>query len=355
KPFFSLAPGGNNGFLLIDRTLRNTNLKPEETRSFEAGLDIGLLSNKLSAEITYYKTNTINQVLSIPVPAPSGYNTRIINAGNIQNQGIEALLHVKAVDTKEFKWNINISFGTNANKVLRLDTAQKKTFLSSPQNLGAIVVEDGRKYGEIYTAGFKRNSLGEIVVNNGLPIIENDPSIYAGNYNPDWTGGIANLFQYRSWTFSFLIDIRKGGVIISGTQNLMAAKGISERTLANRGSDFVIPNTVNEDGSKNTVPVNPQAYWQAVSASGGEQFIYDATNARVREASLTYAIPTKYVNASFVKGASLSLIGRNLFFLKNNKDGIDPESALGTGNNQGIEYASIPTTRSLGIYLKLNF
>jgi len=357
KPSFNLVAGGNGGFLNIDRTLRNANLKPEETRSFEGGIDLSLFGNRLGAEVTYYKTNTINQILMIPVPDPSGYSTRIINAGNIQNKGIELLAHARPVDSKDFKWSVNLTFGSNKNKVIKLDSLSPRPALSSPQDLGAIIVEEGKGFGEIYTKSQKRNAGGQIVVSDdGLPIVESAQDYYVGNYNPDWTGGITNSFQFRAWTFSFLVDIRKGGVVISGTQHLLASKGASDKTAINRETGFVIPNSVTEDGAKNTTAVTSQDYWIHVTGSQiGELFAYDATNVRVREAAISYAIPARLLGSSVVKGASLSLIGRNLFFLKNNSDGLDPESSLGTGNNQGIEYSSIPTTRSLGVYLKLNF
>ena len=150
--------------------------------------------------------------------------------------------------------------------------------------------------------------------------------------------------------------MRKGGTILSGTQLLLASKGVSERTAANRETGFIIPNSVTESGGKNEVAVNSEKYWTHITQNSvGELFAYAATNARLREASLSYAIPASKLGNSFFRGASLSLIGRNLFFITNKADGFDPESSLGTGNNQGMEYAAIPTTRSLGLYLKVNF
>jgi TonB-linked SusC/RagA family outer membrane protein len=357
KPSFILVPGGNGGFLNIDRTLRNANLKPEQTRSFEAGLDFSVFNNKYGAEITFYNTNTINQTLTIPIPDPSGYSRRIINAGNIRNSGIELVLYAKPVQTNDFRWNINLTFGANRNKVIELDSLSKDPLLSSPQDLGQIKVIEGGKYGELIVRGFMRDDNGQIIVgDNGLPLVNPEQELYIGNYNPDWTGGISNSFQFKSFTFSFLIDVRKGGKVISGTQYLMASRGTADYTAENRENNFVIPNSVTESGAKNSVAVNSEQYWRHITSSLIiEPFAYDATNARVREASFTYALPQRMLGASIVKAASISLVGRNLFFITNKADGFDPESSLGTGNNQGIEYASIPSTRSLGLYLKLNF
>ncbi|MEO8109054.1 MAG: SusC/RagA family TonB-linked outer membrane protein [Ginsengibacter sp.] len=353
-----LGPGGNGGFLFVDRTLRNKDLKPEQTRSFEGGLELGLFKNRLGAEVTYYKTNTKNQVLQIGVPNPSGYAFRIINAGNIQNEGIELLLNGTPLQTNNFKWNVSLTYGKNKNKILYLDSLEKAPPLSSPETLGVIVAEEGKSYGGIYTTSFQRNTTGQILVDAmGLPLVEGDQSkYYAGNYNPDWTAGIMNTFQYKNWSLSVLIDERKGGIVISGTEALLASKGVSQLTVANRETGFVIPNSVNADGSKNTTPVTAQDYWSWVGSSNlvGEAFINSATNIRLREASLSYNF-SKILGNGFVKGASVSLLGRNLFFLKNDAYGFDPESALGTGNNQGLEYTSVPSTRSYGVYLKFNF
>ena len=357
KPVYSLAPGGNNGFLLIDGTLRNANLKPEETHSFEVGLDAGFIDNRIGFQTTYYNTNTINQILTIPVPAASGYATRIINAGKIQNKGIELLVSAQPVRLKNFNWKMQFVFGSNVNKVIRLDSLQPKVSLSSPQALGSIIVEEGRKYGELYTSSLQRDDKGNVVVDaTGKPLLITDQTKYAGNFNPDWTAGFSNTFQYKNWSLYFLIDERKGGTIISGTQALMASAGTSAVTEANRETGFVIPNSVTADGGKNTQAITAQDYWMQVASNNiGELFAYSATNIRLREASITYAFPSEKLAASFIKGIQLSLVGRNLFFFKNNAKGIDPETALGTGNNQGIEYASLPSTRSYGLYLKFNF
>jgi len=357
KPVYSLVAGGNGGFLLIDPTLRNADLKPEETHSFEAGLEAGFMKNRLSFEATFYNTNTINQILTIPVPAASGYSTRIINAGKIRNTGVELLVNAQPVNSKNFKWNISVNFGANRNRVIKLDSLQRRVLLSSPQALGAIVVAEGEKYGELYTSSLQRDAAGHIVVDaTGKPLLVSDQSKYVGNFNPDWTAGIVNKLQYKNWTLYFLIDERKGGTIISGTEALMAAAGTLSATTANRETGFVIPDAVTAEGDKNTKTISAQDYWtQVANNSIGELFAHSATNIRLREASISYAIPASWLRTKFIEHASLSLVGRNLFFFKNNANGIDPETALGTGNNQGIEYAAIPSTRSYALYLKFNF
>jgi TonB-linked SusC/RagA family outer membrane protein len=352
-----IGPGGNGGFLYVDRVLKDANLKPEKTRSYEVGLDLGLFKNRITAEVTGYKTNTINQILSIGVPSPSGYAFRIINAGNIRNEGVELLLTGKPIDEAHFKWTIGFNFGLNRNKILYLDSIEKMPPLSSPETLGEIVAEEGKAYGGIYTTSFMRSAGGAIIVDStGMPEVQGDQTKhYAGNYNPDWTAGITNTFQYKNWGFSFLIDMRKGGIVISGTQALMASQGVTRNTLAGREGGFVVPNSVTESGGKNTVAISAQDYWQWVGSQNlvGEAFVNSATNIRLRQASLSYTLPLS--GRSAVKGATFSLIGRNLFFLKNDAVGFDPESALGTGNNQGLEYTPVPSTRSYGLYVKLNF
>lgn len=352
-----IGPGGNSGFLYVDRVLKDANLKPEQTKSYEAGLDLGLFKNRFTMELTAYKTNTINQILSIGVPSPSGYAFRIINAGNIRNEGLELVLTGKAIDQPHFTWTIGFNFGLNRNKILYLDSIEKMPPLSSPETLGEIVAEEGKAFGGIYTTSFLRNVAGQVIVDStGLPKVQTDQTkYYAGNYNPDWTAGITNTFRYKNWGLSFLIDMRKGGIVISGTQALEAAQGVTKNTLNGRETGFVVPNSVTEGGSKNTVAVSAQNYWQWVGSQNlvGEAFVNSATNIRLRQLTLSYALPLS--GRSALKGATFSLVGRNLFFLKNDAVGFDPESALGTGNNQGLEYTPVPSTRSYGLYLKLNF
>ena len=360
KPSYTLVPGGNGGFLNIDRVLHDANLKPEKTKSVELGLELGLFKNRAGAELTVYKTNTINQILSIGVPNPSGYAFRIINAGNIRNEGIELTVHGRPIDGRNVKWNISANFGLNRNKILYLDSLQKMPPLSSPETLGEIVAEEGKAYGGIYTSSLQRSAKGQVLVDDatGLPLVETDVTKhFAGNYNPDWTAGLINSVSFKSWTLSFQIDMRKGGVLVSGTQALLAANGTSQLTLAGRESGFVVPNSVTSSGGTNSKTVSAQDYWSTVAGANpvGELFTYSATNIRMREASLSYAVPARWLDGKFFKAASLSLVGRNLFFLKNDAYGFDPESAIGTGNNQGLEYTSVPATRSYGLYLKLNF
>lgn len=357
KPSFTIAAGGATGLLLIDRTLRNANLKPEQTRSIEAGIDLALLGDRFGFSATYYKSNTINQILTIGLPNPSGYAFRIINAGNIQNQGVEVQLHATPLVGDRFRWGLDMQFGANRNRILELDSLQKRPPLSSPDRIGMIVAEEGKGYGELYTRGFVRNEAGQVIVgDNGLPLLT-DVSVHAGNYNPDWTAGLSNTFYYGAFNLSFLVDMRKGGTVLSHTQALMAAEGVAEQTLANRGDTFVIPNSVREDGSANTLEVTPESYWTHVGGSDpvGEAFRYEGTNVRLRELSLAYRVPNRLLTGSFVKEVSCSLVARNVFFIYNAADGFDPESALGTGNNQGIEYTPMPPTRSFGLHLKIGF
>lgn len=358
RPVLEFTPGGNEGFLKNDRTLRNQDLKPENTRSIEAGLSLSLWENRIGADFTLYKSNTLNQILAIGLPDPSGYATKIINAGNIENNGIELLLTGKPIAGENFSWDVFLTYGANRNKIIRLDPLQKRSILSFDR-IANIVVEEGKKYGDIYTAGFKRNEAGQIIVDpNGLPLIT-DKTYYAGNFNPDWTGGVTNTLRYKGLALSFLIDMRKGGAAVSHTQAILAGAGHSELTLPNREGEFVVPNSVKEDDTPNDIAILAEEYWTSIGGVGspvGEPFVYDATNVRLREFSLSYSLPSALLNNFFIKGATLSLVGRNLFFLKNNAYGFDPEAAaLGVGNGQGIEYASLPSTRSYGFHLRFNF
>jgi hypothetical protein len=217
---------------------------------------------------------------------------------------------------------------------------------------------EGEPLGNIYSRGYQRNAQGEILVDaTGLPLITSGTTVFMGNTRPDWTGGISNNFSYKSLTLNFLISARVGGIVSSNTNAIIYADGVTEQTLAGRES-FIFDG-VNASGTKNTVATTAEKYWKKVGGRNtpvGEVWTYSATNVRMREMSLTYALPASVVRRSPIKTASLSLVGRNLFFLVNKAEGFDPELTAGAQNSSvGMESFSMPSTRQVGLNLNLTF
>ena len=355
KEYYSISPGGG---IAKSQTNPVDTLKPEITTSQEYGVDLGLLKNRIGIEFTYYKTNSKNQLVNVRTPPASGYSSKFINAGNVQNTGIEITLNITPVMTSDFAWTINVNYAKNKNKVISIAPNSPEFNLRGDFiNLTKIV--EGKPFGEMYSRGFERDSAtGQILVrDDGTPIVTGAQSVYLGNSRPDWIGGLGNRFTYKEFTLSFLISARMGGRITSFTDANIDGDGMSARTLA--GRDGFIVDGIKADGSKNTTSITAEKYWTALggrNTPAGELFTYDASNIRLREIVFTYAIPQKTIARSPIKGASVSLTGRNLFFFKNSAKGFDPELVVSTDSGSiGTESFCLPYTRSLGINLNLNF
>jgi hypothetical protein len=194
-----------------------------------------------------------------------------------------------------------------------------------------------------------------LVDNTGAPILTAGRDVFLGNYNPDYTLGVSNMFTYSNFSLNFLIDYRNGGYVVSGTQALIDADGHSLRSLEGREGGLVL-DAVTVDGAKNTQSISAQKYWSAIGdryPTGG-LYAYSATNLRLRELVLGYRIPTNFLGSTrFIKDAKLSVVGRNLFFFHKSAP-IDPDITLGI-NGGGLEYGALPSTRIVGLNLNIVF
>jgi hypothetical protein len=210
----------------------------------------------------------------------------------------------------------------------------------------------------LYSRGYERNSKGEPLVDaTGLPRITAGKTVFMGNSRPDWTGGLNNRISYKQFTLSFLISARMGGSVSSFTNAVIFADGVTQQTLAGRDS-YIFPG-VTDAGAKNTVATTAERYWVKVggrNTPAGEVFTYDASNIRLRELVFSYNLPNSLIKGLPFQSASLSLVGRNLFFLMNKAVGFDPELTAGAQNTTvGLESFSMPSTRSLGVNLNIAF
>lgn len=367
------------GFIQLGTVLPNPDLKPERTKSLEFGFDARFLDSRLGLDFTYYKTNSIDQLFRQQVPQASGIVERFINGADIENKGIEVILTGTPINTPDFSWNVTANFSRNRGKVLSLAEGLE-TLSYGGDFFRRFELNVGDQWGNVYSRGFVRNDAGQVVVQaDGLPAVTTGQDRLVANYNPDWLGGINNSFNYKNLSFSFLIDMRKGGSVGSFTNAILASDGALERTLPGRDGSLVFGTTVfpeldvvNEDGSPNTTAVTAEAFWGQIGGRNspvGEAFVEDATNIRLREMTLGYSLPSSVLGNGPFKSAKISLVGRNLFFFKNNAS-FDPEvigsagAALGdtsqNGQNavissDGFESFNPPTTRSLGLNVKFGF
>ncbi|MNX58012.1 TonB dependent receptor [compost metagenome] len=368
RQLYSFGLGAGNGFISRSPIKAIPDLKPELTKSFEAGLDMKFFGNRLGFDLTLYKSNTVNQLLFLGLPMASGYSRQYINAGDIENRGLELQLMATPIKSEHFSWETTLNFASNTNKIIALHDKTKRANITDNNRYATVVVNEGEKYGDLYGYAWKRDlQRGKFVVDgSGLPVVEANQKL--GNFNPKALLGWSNSFSYKGFTLNTLVDARIGGEIVSGTSAYLAAFGVADYTSMYREGGLVL-DAVDANGAANTQAITAQQLWTRVSQNGrdgwGEFFTYDMTNVRLRELSITYRLDLK--NTSVFKNAGLSLTGRNLFFIYRGKskldipgigktkNPIDPEAALGAGNYQGVEVGLPPSVRTFGLNLKLTF
>ncbi|WP_097128129.1 SusC/RagA family TonB-linked outer membrane protein [Spirosoma fluviale] len=365
---YSFAQGGTNGFIQRDATQAIPDLKPELTNSLELGLDWRFVQNRFGIDLTYYKTNTINQLLTLGLAPASGFSAQYVNSGNIENHGIEMALTGKILSGRALTWDMTLNFSRNVNKIISLHPDIKKAALAGGfGRTSSPVVAEGGSYGDIETQRWSTDAQGRYIVDaNGKPVVTTG-QVAVGNFNPKFMMGFQNSFSYKGFTLGVLFDGRFGGVITSGSEANLAFDGNAAYTTAFREGGWVLPG-VTAAGETNTKAINAETFWTTVSGgrySWGEFFTYDATNVRMRELTLGYNfnLPGNF----FVKRARLTAVARNLFFLYRGKAildlpgvptrqlSFDPDISLGAGNFQGVEYGNVPASRSVGVNLQLSF
>ncbi len=354
NPLHSISPGGNIDF---NTEKPFTDLKPEISSSFEFGTDIGLFADRLSLSLTYYKTNTKNQYFRINANEGTLYSFFYINAGNIQNKGVEAMLNYGVVRGTDFNWNMGFNFSRNINEVLKLspELGDRVDLTEQGSSSYSNGLEVGGSFGDIYGLGLARNDNGVLLVSaNGAPI-KSTKLEKLGNPNPDWQLGYHNNFSYKGINLDFLIDARVGGEVISLTQAILDEYGVSQATADARNAGGVnVPAIVQETGEPFVGKIPADVYYGGIAGRDGATaaYVYSATNVRLRELSLGYKFPNKL---GLLKDLQLSFVARNLFFLYNEAP-YDPEISMSTGNNlQGVDIFGVPTTRSYGLNLKVSF
>ena len=338
----------------------NLALVPEQSTSLEFGLDLKALQNKLGFNFTWYKTNTINQFINIVAPIGSGASFWLVNAGDIANKGVELALSYDVLKGNSFNWTTSFNYAKNTNEVIELhprfddrEGGAAAFYISNEAaNSYGMVLQKGGAFGDVWGVKFLRDDQGRIMLDaDGKPRKEKELG-FLGNPNPKFALGWANSLDYKGVTFNFLIDGSFGGEVLSISNALMDELGVTEATAAARDAGKVEINAVAEDGTA-VSSIDPKKYYGAVSGRNGitEAYVYDATNIRLREFSIGYKFPKRVMNT----GIKVSLIGRNLLFLKNNAP-FDPDITASTGVGlQGVDVFSLPSTKSFGINLTLDF
>lgn len=354
-----------NGAVLLtqENTLKNPDLKAETGQSFEVGADLRFFNSRVGLDITYYNTTTKDIIVPVSIPASSGYTSTLINAGKINNQGIEIMLNLNAVTTeKGLKWDIGLNFGKNKGKILEVAEGLDKIFLD--RDWADLYLVKGESYGTLYGNGVLKDANGNNLTDADGYLIKDPKPQVLGNVTPDFRLGLENTLTYKALTFGFLIDWQQGGKVYSQTNMWMDYSGLSARTenrpdagLVNEG--MVADNSTGEwvsTGVANTTAIPNEYYWGDHAYLNFSNNVYDATFVKLRQVSLGYTLPESLVKKSPFSKIEIGLYGRNLWIMYSKLPYMDPEvNSSNSRNASGFESNAIPSVRSIGANLKIVF
>ena len=375
-------PGYTIGYI-NNKTIPNKNLKPTKTNSFEIGWEMKLFKNRMGLDFTYYTQNSKNQIMGMASSWTSGYTYRLINAGEIENKGIEIALNTRLIQTKDFSWDLNLNFSKNSNKVKKLVDGMDMFELEKAPWLDVqVAAKVGENFGSIVGPDFKRNDNGDILIDRQTGLPEYDKSNHVlGNASWDWTGGAVTTLTYKDVSLSAIFDVKVGADLYSMSARASYESGKSKETLAGRegwykseeqrqaagiakGSStwtptggFIAPGVIdNGDGTyrPNDIYVNPEDYWMNVSRNAPSMFIYDNSYVKCRELTLSYNVPKLWLK-NVVQNLTLSFVARNPFIVWKNIPNIDPDSNYNNTTGMGMEYGSLPSRKSYGFNINLKF
>jgi len=383
---YSTAKFSYPGYMIgrINNTVMpNRDLRPTMTSSYELGLEMKFLHNRLGFDLTYYDQISRDQILPLESSTTTGYQYRLVNAGAIRNRGIELTLNGRAVQYKDFAWDLGLNFSKNSNKVLDLVEDMPYYTLANATWCNVLVAAKvGEDYGAIMGPDVKRNDAGQVLINakTGLPELDDEIRVL-GNSSWDWTGGFYSTFSYKNFRLSAAFDVKVGADLFSMSMRSAYSTGRAAETLAGReawyGSEearkagnfssdewiasgnaagLIVDGVIdNGDGtySPNTIPVDPESYWKAMADNVPAKFIYDNSYIKCRELTFGYTFPEKMLGKA-VKGLSVSFVARNPFIIWKNIPNIDPDSAYNT-SGLGLEYGSLPSRRSFGFNVNVKF
>lgn len=380
--YLAQTPFGSETMFAVPTTSANPNLKPEQTKSTEIGLEMSVLKSRLGFDITYYDAKSYNQIIPVSVSRATGFNALYRNSGTVQNTGIELSINANPVRTKDFSWNFTINYTKNKNKVVALfdDGAGNKIdniVLGSFQGGVTINAALNQPYGIIKGTDFvyyndpnylKRDPAARIIGTNGRYQISTTSSQIIGDPNPNWIGSFKNSFRYKNFALGFLIDTRQGGQIFSLDMYYGLATGLYPETagLNDKGNPVraslasgggIVRDGVDASGKPNTVrasAVNYGGYGYRYSPAGG--FVYDASYIKLRELSISYDFPKEiFAKFNFIKQVQFSVVGRNLWIIQKKLPYSDPEETYGAGNLQGYQGNAYPSARAISANLNIKF
>ena len=331
----------------VPNARNNPALKPEFTKEFEVGLEMNFLNNRAGFDISYYNRVTEDQIFEVATSATTGVTSRFLNAGSMENSGFEIMLRGTPVKVGAFSWDVNVNFATYNNEVVELSDGVDNILIGTTWAAN-LSIEKGQPYMALMGQDFQRNEAGKIIVDEeGMPLVEENRK-FLGSAVADFTGGIRNTFSYKGIRASALIDFQKGGVIHSTSLQWAKYSGMLPETAeGNIREEGMIIDGVREDGTENTVAIDPQVYYQTYWDVASPN-VYDADFVKLREVSVSYTLPNSIMEKLPIRDLTIGFLGRNLAIIHSDLPYLDPQVVTGTGNAQGLENAQVPSTKSLG-------
>jgi TonB-linked SusC/RagA family outer membrane protein len=354
---YSLSNNGWGNQASTPNTQFNQNLKPESVVGTEFGVDINAYKNRLRLAATYYTKISSDLLVPIQVSAATGFTSVWDNIASMENKGFELQLGVTALKTQDFSFDIDVNFAKNENKVTSLGGLD--TYILGGQWGITLEAREGEAYGALVGRGFAKDPQGNVIYNNGIPVIETDKKVL-GNITPDWTGGANFTMKYKGFDLTTLIDAKVGGDVHSMTYAWGRYAGTLEESLIGRETG-VVGNGVMADGAGGYVPnnvvVSAKSFNQnTYSNSIEESSIFDATYVKLRQVSIGYTFPKEWLDHTAITDIKFSVVARNLAILYKAAPHIDPETGFSSGNSmQGMEFGQIPSARSYGFNLSVKF
>lgn len=357
------APFGSSLLYSLPSIQNNPLLKPENTVSKEIGLETSFLQNRIGFDFSYYLTNTKDQIFPVSVSTATGYKSKYVNAGEVENKGIELSLFAMPVRMDNFSWNVTVNWSTNKSKVISLHEGIDNLTLANFRESISSNATVGEPYGVLKGPAIETLNGQKLVGENGYYIRTTTTTNVIANVNPDWIGGMYNTFKYKKFTLGFLLDMQQGGHIFSldmynaqRTGVLKESAGLNDlgnpvRNSVEDGGGVIFPG-VTADGEVNKKRVPVDANSPRIPPS---EFVYDASYIKLREAVLSYALPQSLLKNLHIKNVEVSIIGRNLWIIHKNLPYSDPEENFSAGNFRGFQSGAFPTTRSIAFNLKFDF
>ncbi len=361
---------GSASRFTVPNARSNPNLGPETTTEFEIGTNLNFFNDRIGLDLTYYNRETVDQIIPVDVSPTSGFTSQFENAGTMKNSGLEVTLNATPIKRGDFQWDVSLNFATYDNEVVEL-----KEGIQSIGRGGTwaaeLRIQEGFPYMGIWGADFIRenyelNEDGTVAVNEGKVVVGTDgfpigttPRMFLGSAIPDYTGGVRNTFSYKGINLGVLIDFQSGGAIHSTSLQWATYSGMTEETVFQNGIDIrengLVLDAVTEAGEPNSVAIDAQTYFQSTWWPVAAPNVYDASFIKLREVNLSYRLPQTLIQNTPFNNVTVGVFGRNLALLHSNIPHLDPQVISGSGNDQGLENAQVPPTRSIGFNVGFTF